>query len=144
MLTFWLRRLAFTVLTLLIVSIAVFALSELAPGNIARNSLGITITADQEKSFNAQNGLDQPALARYLRWMIGSDWQAARLIGRPHPPATRHRPRGLVGSRRTALLPALARRAPSSAVRQPDGREQEVTLGPDARPDATGALAFGA
>ncbi len=80
---FLIRRVIFLVMTLFLVSIAVFAISELAPGNIAINTLGNTITPDQQVSFNAQNGLDQPALTRYIRWMFGSDWQAAQLIGDP-------------------------------------------------------------
>jgi peptide/nickel transport system permease protein len=83
MVKFLLRRLIFMLLTLFAVSVAVFAISELAPGNIAINTLGNTITPDQEKSFNAQNGLDQPAVTRYIRWIFGSDWHAAQLIGRP-------------------------------------------------------------
>lgn len=79
---FLIRRAIFLVLTLFLVSVAVFAISELAPGNIAVNTLGNTITPAQEASFNAQNGLDQPAITRYIRWMIGSDWQAENLIGR--------------------------------------------------------------
>lgn len=77
------RRAIFLVLTLFLVSIIIFAVSELAPGNIAINSLGNTITPEQEASFNAQNGLDQPPVSRYIRWLIGSDWQAAALIGHP-------------------------------------------------------------
>lgn len=67
--------------TLFAVSIAIFAISEIAPGNIAINSLGNTITPQQEASFNAQNGLDQPVVTRYVRWMVGSDQQAAGQIG---------------------------------------------------------------
>ena len=47
MLKFLVRRLVFMVATLFVVSIAVFAISELAPGNIAINSLGNTITPEQ-------------------------------------------------------------------------------------------------
>jgi peptide/nickel transport system permease protein len=75
------RRLLSMVITLAIVSVLIFAVSELAPGNIAVNTLGNTITPAQEASFNAQNGLDQPAITRYVRWMFGSDWQASRLLG---------------------------------------------------------------
>jgi peptide/nickel transport system permease protein len=78
---FLLRRIFFLLLTLIAVSIAIFAISEIAPGNIAINSLGNTITPEQEASFNAQNGLDQSVVTRYARWMIGSDLQAASLIG---------------------------------------------------------------
>jgi peptide/nickel transport system permease protein len=80
---FLIRRLGFMLLTMLLLSVAIFAISELAPGNIAINTLGNFITPEQEASFNAQNGLDQPPLTRYVRWMIGSDWQASRRIGRP-------------------------------------------------------------
>ncbi len=83
MIRFLIRRIAFLVLTLVFVSMAVFAISELAPGNIAINSLGNTITPQQEASFNAQNGLDQPPITRYVRWLIGSDWQAQQRIGNP-------------------------------------------------------------
>ena len=71
MLKFLVRRLVFMVATLFVVSIAVFAISELAPGNIAINSLGNTITPEQEQSFNAQNGLDESGVTRYIRWIIG-------------------------------------------------------------------------
>jgi peptide/nickel transport system permease protein len=80
---FLIRRIIFLLLTLLVVSIVIFAISELAPGNIAINTLGNTITPEQEASFNAQNGLDQSAFTRYARWMIGSDWQAESLVGHP-------------------------------------------------------------
>jgi peptide/nickel transport system permease protein len=80
---FLIRRVIFLIITLFSVSVAVFIISELAPGNIAVNTLGNTITPEQEASFNAQNGLDQPALTRYIRWMVGSDWQAEQLIGYP-------------------------------------------------------------
>jgi len=78
---FLIRRIIFLIITLFVVSVAIFAISELAPGNIAVNTLGNTITPEQEASFNAQNGLDQPPVTRYTRWMLGSDWEAAQLIG---------------------------------------------------------------
>ncbi|MBP7693815.1 MAG: ABC transporter permease subunit [Anaerolineales bacterium] len=83
MVKFLVRRVFFLILTLFAVSVVIFAVSELAPSNIAVNTLGNTITPEQEASFNAQNGLDQPPVTRYIRWMLGSDWQAAQLIGRP-------------------------------------------------------------
>ena len=80
---FLIRRIIFLAATLVVVSIAIFAITELAPGNIAINTLGNTITPAQEASFNAQNGLDQPPVTRYIRWLFGSDWQAEQLIGNP-------------------------------------------------------------
>ncbi|MGB0386126.1 MAG: ABC transporter permease [Ardenticatenaceae bacterium] len=78
---FLIRRIVFLFISLFLVSVVVFAITELAPGNIAVNTLGNTITPEQEASFNAQNGLDQPGLTRYTRWLAGSDWQAQGLIG---------------------------------------------------------------
>ncbi|MCA9968558.1 MAG: hypothetical protein KC423_30140, partial [Anaerolineales bacterium] len=69
--------------TLIVVSIAVFAVTEIAPGNIAVNTLGNTITPAQEASFNAQHGLGESARTRYIRWLFGSDWQAEELVGHP-------------------------------------------------------------
>lgn len=78
---FLIRRITFLIFTLIFVSMAVFAITEIAPGNIAVNTLGNTITPQQEASFNAQNGLDESAVTRYSRWLLGSDWEAERLIG---------------------------------------------------------------
>jgi len=83
MLSFLLRRFVFLVITLVFVSIMIFLITELAPGDIAVNTLGNTITEAQKQSFNAQNGLDQPPLTRYIRWLVGSDWQASQNIGHP-------------------------------------------------------------
>jgi peptide/nickel transport system permease protein len=80
---FLIRRIIAMALTMFFVSIVVFAITELAPGDIAVSTLGNTITPEQAASFNAQNGLDQPPLTRYIRWLLGSDWQAAQLIGYP-------------------------------------------------------------
>ena len=80
---FIVRRLGFMLLTMFIVSIAIFAVSEIAPGNIARNILGPFATPEQEASFLAQLGLDQPLHIRYITWLAGSDWRAERLVGMP-------------------------------------------------------------
>ncbi len=80
---FIVRRLLLMLLTMFIVSIAVFLITEAAPGNVARNVLGIHITPEQEASFLAQTGLDKPVYERYVSWLIGSDWRAAGKMGMP-------------------------------------------------------------
>jgi len=80
---FIVRRLGFMLLTMFIVSVAIFAINEIAPGNIARNILGAFATPEQEASFLAQLGLDQPLHIRYVTWLVGSDWRAGRLVGMP-------------------------------------------------------------
>jgi peptide/nickel transport system permease protein len=80
---FIVRRFFLLLLTMFLVSIAVFLITESSPGNVARNVLGAFITPEQEKSFLAQMGLDKPAYVRYAYWLIGSDWQAEGKIGLP-------------------------------------------------------------
>ncbi len=77
---FIIRRLLLMLLTMLIVSIAVFLITEAAPGNVARNVLGIHITPEQEASFLNQQGLDEPIYERYINWLIGTDWRASRMM----------------------------------------------------------------
>lgn len=77
------RRLFTMLLTMLLVSIVVFGIAEVAPGNVARNILGAYATPEQERSMEKQLGLHRPVLTRYVSWLLGSDWQARRLVGRP-------------------------------------------------------------
>ena len=77
------RRLLTMFLTMLLVSIVVFGVVEIVPGNIARNILGAYATPEQEESMFKQLGLDRPLPIRYVSWLLGSDWQAERLIGYP-------------------------------------------------------------
>ncbi|KPJ77924.1 MAG: peptide ABC transporter permease [Deltaproteobacteria bacterium SG8_13] len=78
---FIVRRLVLLLLTMLLVSMAVFLITEASPGNVARNVLGAFVTPEQEASFLAQLGLDKPVWQRYVHWLFGSDWKAARKIG---------------------------------------------------------------
>jgi ABC-type dipeptide/oligopeptide/nickel transport system permease component len=80
---FLVRRLLLMLLTMFLVSVAVFVITEAAPGNVARNVLGIQITPEQEASFLDQNGLDEPLHKRYFYWLFGTDWQASSKVGLP-------------------------------------------------------------
>lgn len=77
------RRFFLLLLTMFVVSVAVFIIVESSPGNIAKNILGAFITPEQEASFLAQMGFDKPMTTRYLYWLTGSDWHAARKIKMP-------------------------------------------------------------
>jgi peptide/nickel transport system permease protein len=68
---------------MILVSLAVFLITESSPGNVARNVLGAFVTPEQEASFLAQVGLDKPVYVRYFYWLFGSDWSAARKVGMP-------------------------------------------------------------
>jgi peptide/nickel transport system permease protein len=78
-----LRRIFFMIVTMLIVSVAVFVLIESSPGNMAKNFLGPYITLEQEKAFLAKMGLDKPLYVRYLYWLVGNDFTAESKIGMP-------------------------------------------------------------
>ncbi len=83
MLKFIIRRFFLLLLTMVLVSVAVFMITESSPGNVARNVLGAFITPEQEASFLAQTGLDKPVYVRYVYWLVGSDWEASRKVGLP-------------------------------------------------------------
>lgn len=78
---FILRRFFLLLLTMLLVSVVVFLITESSPGNVAKNVLGAFITPEQEASFLEQMGLDKPLYQRYLYWLAGSDWYAASKVG---------------------------------------------------------------
>jgi peptide/nickel transport system permease protein len=64
-----LNRVALALLTLFIVSIVVFAITNLLPGDAAEESLGQAATPEAVAAMRAQFGLDQPAPVRYVRWL---------------------------------------------------------------------------
>lgn len=78
---FIVRRISMLLLTMVLVSAAVFFIAEASPGNVARNVLGAFITPEQEASFLAQLGMDKPVWLRYVYWLIGSDWRAEQKTG---------------------------------------------------------------
>jgi len=80
---FIVRRVLLLLLTMIIVSMAVFLITESSPGNVARNVLGAFVTPEQEASFLAQVGLDKPVYVRYFYWLFGSDRSASRKVGLP-------------------------------------------------------------
>jgi peptide/nickel transport system permease protein len=73
MLDYILRRLGLMVLTLFGVSIAIFLLLRIVPGNIADilfDSAGLVDPAEKQKII-ADLGLDQPLVTQYVRWIVG-------------------------------------------------------------------------
>jgi len=63
------NRFGTMVLTLLIVSIAVFAATEMLPGDVAEIVLGQSATPEAVKGLREAMNLDQPAIVRYLVWL---------------------------------------------------------------------------
>jgi peptide/nickel transport system permease protein len=64
-------------LTLWLVSLGVFIVAELLPGDVAVFILGQSATPDTLAALREQLGLDVPAPERYLSWLLGflhGDW----------------------------------------------------------------------
>lgn len=64
-------RLGIGVLTLLIVSLVVFVLTSLLPGDAVQEQLGQEATPEVVAALRAKLGLDQPVYLRYLSWLGG-------------------------------------------------------------------------
>lgn len=87
-----LQRLGIAVLTLIIVSFAVFFATELLPGDVAEILLGQAATPEAVAGLREAMGLNEPAINRFLGWMLGlttgdfgtsyvNDIEVADLIG---------------------------------------------------------------
>ena len=62
------RRLTQLIPTLLIMSMVVFSLTMLLPGDAADTVLGESATNEQRERWRQEMGLDQPIYTQYLRW----------------------------------------------------------------------------
>lgn len=71
MITYVANRALQFALSLIVASVAVFALMSLLPGNAAQVALGTNATPEAVATLEAQYGLDQPPVLRYFDWMGG-------------------------------------------------------------------------
>lgn len=80
------RRLLLLIVTLLVTSALIFALTQLLPGDVARLILGREASPDRVSAFNAQYGLDLPPVQQYTRWIgnfVRGDWGISFAAGSP-------------------------------------------------------------
>jgi peptide/nickel transport system permease protein len=63
------KHLLFLGITLAVVSLIVFLLTELTPGDVARKILGAYATQEQVAHLTREMGLDRPVLVRYFDWL---------------------------------------------------------------------------
>ncbi|MGD1870775.1 MAG: ABC transporter permease, partial [Neomegalonema sp.] len=66
------KRLFLGLLTLLVISVIIFFMVELLPGDIAEAVLGMGATEENLAALRKQMGLDHPAPVRYLNWLSGA------------------------------------------------------------------------
>ena len=80
---FIIKSIVSTIITLFLVSISLFFLTEVGGGDIALKILGVFSTPEQRQSFRGQLGLDAPAWQRYVDWLVGNDWRVDGKVGHP-------------------------------------------------------------
>ncbi len=69
---FILTRIALGILSLLAVSVLIFAATEILPGDVASAVLGQGATPETLLAFRHELGLDRPATVRYFEWFSGA------------------------------------------------------------------------
>ena len=83
------RRLMFLILTLAVVSLVIFAVTEILPGDVATMILGQQATPEDLATLRAKLGIDRPAQVRYTEWITGilrGDWGKSLRLGIPVGP----------------------------------------------------------
>lgn len=75
MLSYVIRRMAFAILLVVVVSSGSLVLTRLAPGDVTTELLGGTSTREIVERERARYGLDRPLLQQYGAWL----WRAVRL-----------------------------------------------------------------
>lgn len=71
------RRTLLLLLTLILTSMIIFALTQLLPGDVAKLVLGREASDAAVAEFNEQFGLDDPVPVQYVNWLTGfitGDW----------------------------------------------------------------------
>ncbi|MFU8776846.1 MAG: ABC transporter permease, partial [Roseovarius sp.] len=66
------KRLGLGLIILLVISVIIFFMVELLPGDIAQAVLGQGATPENLAALRKEMGLDQPAVVRYLQWLAGA------------------------------------------------------------------------
>jgi peptide/nickel transport system permease protein len=68
---FLLKRIGLALITLFLLSVIVFAISTILPGNVGRAVLGPFATQESVDALNEQLGTDRPVLTQYIDWAGG-------------------------------------------------------------------------
>lgn len=89
MILYTLRRLVLIVVLLGVMSVLLFAITQVLPGNVARMILGQFATADAIEAVEAKLGLKDPLVVQYGRWfskVIRGDFGQSLIMERPIGP----------------------------------------------------------
>ncbi|MEO8723116.1 MAG: ABC transporter permease [Sphingobium sp.] len=63
------KRIGLACITLFLVSVVIFSISGLLPGDAAQEVLGQSATAEQVTALRHEMGLDKPGPVRYVQWL---------------------------------------------------------------------------
>jgi peptide/nickel transport system permease protein len=77
------KRLGLSLVTLFLVSVIVFAISDVLPGDVGRSILGRSATDEQVAALDHQLGYDQPLPERYWKLVSGyatGDWGTSPVL----------------------------------------------------------------
>lgn len=110
---FVLRRLGLALVTLLLVSLLVFATAQLLPGDLGRTILGPYAGEQQVAELNDRLGANDPAPVRYAKWLsrfVRGDWGTSATLRQPVRPLVLER----LGNSLLLALYALALAVPAA------------------------------
>jgi peptide/nickel transport system permease protein len=65
------RRILYLVLTLLLLSIIIFGITQVMPGDVASGLLGMSATQENIEALREKLGLNRPLHVQYLSWLSG-------------------------------------------------------------------------
>ena len=91
---FVLKRAGLALVTLFLVSVILFAIAQVLPGDVGRAILGPYATNQQVVALDHQLGVDRPLLIRYWSWASGfvtGRWGTSYLMDRPVLPLVMQR-----------------------------------------------------
>lgn len=71
MISILIRRIVSLIVTLLVVSLLIFTVMNLLPGDPAAIMLGTSATPETLAALRTQMGLDEPLVVRYFAWLVG-------------------------------------------------------------------------
>ena len=94
MISFLFRRVGFLMLTLVLTSLLIFAVTQFLPGDVARVILGREAGEAALQALRLELGLDRPLLAQYLSWLgrfVTGDWGQSYSTGQAIRPLVQER-----------------------------------------------------
>ena len=104
MVSYIIRRIGFLILTIVLTSLIVFAITQILPGDVCRVILGREVGEAALEECRQDLGLDRPIVVRYASWLVdlaGGDW------GTSYSTRTEIRPQVMVRLRNSLMLAAV-------------------------------------